>query len=194
MRKCSTILALLFVVQPVMADDTVGTEKVLKNTVNSVLAILRAENLNKEEKRGRIEKVINPVFDFPLMAKLALGRKHWPRLNKEEKKEFAGIFIGRLKDSYLEKIGLFTNEKVEFRSAVKVKKKIHVPTVVISKGEEYSILYKLHKSNDGWRIYDFEVQGVSMISTYRSQYNEHFTNNGTVSDLLEKMKKRDRAE
>lgn len=194
MRKCSAVLAFLFVVQPVIADDTAGAEKVLKNTVNSVLTILRTENLNKEEKRGRIEKVINPVFDFSLMAKLALGRKHWPRLNKEEKKAFTVLFVKRLKDSYLDKIGLFMDGKVEFKSAVKVKKKIHIPTLVISKGEEYSILYKLRNSDDEWRIYDFEVQGVSMISTYRSQHNEHFTNNGTVSGLLEKMKKRYEAE
>ena len=194
MRKCSVALVFFLVVQTVMAGDTADAEKTLKNTVSSVLAVLRTEDLNKGEKRGRLEKVINTVFGFSIMAKLALGRNHWPRLSKEEKKAFTELFVERLKDSYFEKIDLFTNEKVEFKSAVKVKKKIHVPTLVVSKGEEYSILYKFYKSGDGWRIYDFEVQGVSMISTYRSQYNEHFTNNGTIAGLLEKMKKRDGAE
>ena len=194
MRKCSTILALLLVVLPVMADDTADAEKVLKNTVNPILIFLRAEGLDKEERRDRIEKVINPVFDFSLMAKLVLGRKHWPRLNEDEKKAFTGLFVERLKNSYLEKIDLFTDEKVEFRSAAKVKNKVRILTVVISKDEEISMLYKLYKGTPGWMIYDFEVQGVSMISTYRSQYNEHFTNNGTVADLLEKMKKRNEVE
>jgi len=194
MNKCCAVLAVFLVVLPVMAGDTTNAEKILKDTVKSVLSVLRKENLNKEKKRGRIEKVINPAFNFPLMAKLSLGRKHWPNLSDGEKKAFTELFVERLKNSYLEKIDLFTNEEVEFKSAVKIKKKIHVPTIVVSKGEEISILYKLHKSASGWKIYDFEVQGVSMISTYRSQYNEHFTNNGTVAGLLEKMKKRNEAE
>lgn len=194
MRKCSAVLVLLFVIQPAMADDAADAEKALKNTVNSVMAVLRKEGLDKEKRRGRIEKIINRVFDFPLMAKLALGRNHWPRLNKEEKKTFTERFGKRLKDSYLEKIDLFTDEAVEFEQPVKVKKKIHMPTLVISKGEEYSIVYKLHKSRNKWKVYDFEVQGVSMISTYRSQHNEHFSNGGTVAGLFEKMKERDEAE
>ena len=85
MKRYSAVLALLLVVQPVMAEETVDAEKTLKDTVNSVLAILRSKDLNKKEKRDKVEEVINPVFDFHLMAKLSLGRKHWPRLSDDER-------------------------------------------------------------------------------------------------------------
>lgn len=193
MRICLPVFVVLLVIQPVMADNTADAEKVSKKAVNSVLTVLRAKDLSKEEKRSKIEKIINPIFDFQLMAKLALGRKHWLRLNKEERKTFTELFVARLKNSYLEKVGLFADEEVEFKSATEVKKKVHVLAVIVSKDDEISILYKLRKNAGKWKIYDFEIQGVSMISTYRSQYNEHFGSKGTIADLFEKMKKRDEA-
>ena len=48
-----------------------------------------------------------PVFDFPLMAKLTLGRKHWPGMTKEQQAKFTELFINLLKESYLEKISLY---------------------------------------------------------------------------------------
>ena len=50
------------------------------------------------------------------------------------------------------------------------------------------MLYKLYKSKQGWRIYDLEIQGVSLISTYRSQFDE-ILRNKTVDDLLAKLEK-----
>jgi phospholipid transport system substrate-binding protein len=48
------------------------------------------------------------------------------------------------------------------------------------------MLYKFHESKRGWLIYDIEIQGVSIISTYRSQF-DHVLSNGTIDDLLIKL-------
>lgn len=195
MRICFSVLAVFLVVQPViMADNTTEAEEMLREAVDSILAVLRADGLPKDEKRSKLEKIIEPIFDFQLMAKLALGKKHWFMMNEEERKTFTGLFVKRLKDSYLEKVNLFADEDVEFKSAAEVKKKVHISAVIVSKDEEISILYKLRRSAGRWKIYDFEIQGVSLISTYRSQYNEHFGSKGTVSGLIEKMKKKNEAE
>ena len=49
------------------------------------------------------------------------------------------------------------------------------------------ILYKLHKSNDRWKIYDVEIQGVSILLTYRSQFDD-ILSRGTVEQLLSKLR------
>ena len=49
------------------------------------------------------------------------------------------------------------------------------------------MLYKMAKTKNGWRIYDIEIEGVSLIHTYRSQYN-HILENGEIEDLLTKMR------
>lgn len=193
-KYVSIALVCSLLVRPAMADDLGNAGKVVRDTVDTILSILKEGDLSKEEKVVKIEQVIDPVFNFPLMGKLALGKKHWPRLNENEKKEFSGLFAERLKNAYLDKLELFTDEKAQFEPPIKVGTKVHIPTIVVSKGEGVPILYKLHNSREGWRIYDFEVRGVSLVSTYRAQYNEYFRNDGTVAGLLEKMKEKDETE
>ncbi|MBW1695001.1 MAG: ABC transporter substrate-binding protein, partial [Deltaproteobacteria bacterium] len=71
---------------------------------------------------------------------------------------------------------------------VQVKNKIHIPTGLVSKDNSISMLYKFYKSNYGWKIYDVEIQGVSIVSTYRAQFKE-VLGNGTIDDLLLKLEK-----
>jgi phospholipid transport system substrate-binding protein len=52
------------------------------------------------------------------------------------------------------------------------------------------MLYKLYSSNNSWKIYDIEIEGVSIIRSYRSQFNEILLK-GTIDDLLKKMEKPD---
>ena len=128
------------------------------------------------------------MFDFKRMAKLSLGRNYWPDLSREDKEKFTELFIERLRQFYLNKLTVYTDEKIIYDSPVAVKNKVHVPTHLISKNKKFSMLYKLYPSNDTWKIYDIELQGVSIIRSYRSQFKE-ILQNGTFDDLLRKMQK-----
>jgi phospholipid transport system substrate-binding protein len=66
-------------------------------------------------------------------------------------------------------------------------KKVQIPTILLSKGKKYSILYKMSNTKNGWKIYDVIIEGVSLIHTYRSQYN-HILEKSGVEDLLTKMR------
>jgi phospholipid transport system substrate-binding protein len=122
------------------------------------------------------------------MAKLSLGKKYWPDLTEENKERFTELFIKRLRTSYLDNLTIYTDENVTYEPAVQVKKKIHVPTYLISKQKKISMLYKLYQSESDWKIYDVEIQGVSIIRSYRSQFSE-ILKNGTTDDLLLKLEK-----
>jgi len=174
-------------IQPATADDKGDTAKVVRNTVEAVLECLCNKDLPDESRRDRIIEIISPVFDFPLMGKLALGRRQWPRLNEDQIKEYTGLFIAQLQNSYSDKIALFSNETVEYEEPARVKTKIHVATTVISKGERIKMLYKLYKSEEGWKVYDVEIQGVSIVSSYRAQYVQ-VLETGSIEDLLKRMK------
>ncbi len=174
--------------QTAMADDTKVAEELLKSKINAVILVLEKKELEQQTQKKEIIEIVMPIFDFSLMAKLALGKKYWSGLTKEKKQRFSELFIKLLKDSYSEKILLYTDEKIHFETPVQVKKKVHVPTVLISKNNKISMLYKLYKSKNSWRVYDIEVQGVSLISTYRSQFDE-VLRTGTIDDLLLKLEK-----
>ena len=185
------IYAVLFTLifsQSVIADDKKEAEEVLKGKLEAVILVLEKKALNEETKKKEIVEIVTPMFNFSLMSKLTLGKKHWPGFTKEQKKRFTELFTKRLKDSYLDKMMLYTDEKIEYKESVQVGKKVQIPTILTSKDNKISMLYKLYKSKQGWRIYDIEIQGVSLISTYRSQFDE-ILRNKTVDDLLAKLEK-----
>ena len=151
---------------------------------------MERKDLEKQAKRAAIEEIVTPMFDFQLMAKLSLGKKYWPDLSREDKDKFTGLFVERLRKSYLNKLTAYTDEKIIYESPVAVKKKVHVPTLLVSQSQKISMLYKLYSSKNTWKIYDIEIQGVSIIRSYRSQFKE-ILQNGTFDDLLQKMQKSD---
>jgi phospholipid transport system substrate-binding protein len=147
---------------------------------------LQKKGLEQQAKNKEIVEIVTPMFDFELMARLSLGKKHWPGLSRDKKEKFTELFIQRLKASYLMNFTLYTDEKIFYEPSVQVKKKIHAPTYLVSKDKKISILYKFYKAGNDWKIYDFEIQGVSIIRSYRSQFSR-ILENGTVDDLLLKL-------
>jgi len=181
-------LCMLFLSQPVIADDKSDAEALVKSKLDAVFAVLQKGDLDQQAKKQEINAIVTPMFDFELMAKLTLGKKHWPGLPREKREKFTELYIEMLKTSYLDKLALYTDEKVIFEPPAQVKKKVHVPTQLVSKDRKTSILYKLYKPGDDWKVYDLEIQGVSIIRSYRSQFSETLKN-GTIDDLLLKMER-----
>jgi phospholipid transport system substrate-binding protein len=184
------VLCLLILGQPLMADDKRDAEEIVKRKLDAVFAVLQKKDLDQQAKKKEINEIVTPMFDFALMAKLTLGRKYWPDLPREKKEKFTQLYIELLKTSYLDKLALYTDEKIIFEPPAQVKKKVQIPTQLVSKDRRTSILYKLYKPADDWMVYDLEIQGVSIIRSYRSQFGE-ILESGTIDDLLLKMERSD---
>jgi phospholipid transport system substrate-binding protein len=184
---------LLMMIQTVGGDDTNVAKKLLESKIEAAIAVLQKNDLDQEGKNKQIIEIVTPLFDFPLMAKLSLGRKHWPGVVNEKRQRFTELFTKRLKESYLDKLALYTDEKVVFKTPVQEKRKIKIQTELISKNNTISMLYKFHESTSSWLIYDIEIQGVSIISTYRSQFDQ-VLNKGTIDELLIKLEKPEKPE
>ena len=176
--------------QTTFPADTIAPQEILKSTLDRVFEVLEKEDIEQQEKNKAVVDLITPMFDFALMARLSLGKKHWSGLTREQKDQFTKLFVKRLRQSYLNKLTTYTDEKIIYEPSVEVKKKIHIPTRLISKGKEISMLYKFYNSKNSWKIYDVEIQGVSIIRSYRSQFKE-ILQKGTFDDLLQKMQKND---
>lgn len=184
----TTALA-LFVCFAASADErTAAVETLLKSRINHVLEILSRADLNDEAKREEVMAVINPVINFSLMAKLTLGKANWGRLTPDERNRFVDLFVKQLKASYLNKVTLYTDQKVIYQKAVESSGKVHVPTYLEAQDGRIEIIYKFYSANDQWQVYDVEIDGVSFIKSYRSQFDE-VLNNGTVDDLFTQLAK-----
>jgi len=64
-----------------------------------VISVLEKKELNEEAKKKEIVEIVTPMFNFSLMSKLTLGKKHWPGLTKDQKEKFIELFTKRLKVS-----------------------------------------------------------------------------------------------
>ncbi len=163
---------------------------------DAIIKVLQAQDLDQKTKEKIIDRIVSPMFDFPLMGQLALGRTHWPKLDAAQREKFVRLFVARLKALYLEKTALYTNEKFVLKPAAPKKNTIQIPMTLISEEKEITILYKLYKLDDRakssatgrWRIYDVEIEGVSILLTYRSQFDD-ILRRGSVEDLLSQLEK-----
>ena len=173
-----------------VADVEPEAEEKLKTSVDKVFTVLSDKELTMDQKKIKVVEITSSVFGYPLMAKLSLGKKHWSQFNSKQRAEFTSLFTGLFQDFYVNKLDLFSDEKIIFKPPIIVsKKKVQIPTVLLSKEKKYSMRYKMSKTKNGWRIYDIEIEGVSLIHTYRSQYN-HVLENGKIEDLLTKMREK----
>jgi phospholipid transport system substrate-binding protein len=193
MKRIYYYLLFFLLLSPVVvADVETEAEKILKTSIGNVFTILLDKEMAMDQKKSKVIEISNTVFGYSLMAKLSVGKAHWSEFNAKQRVEFTNLFTESFQNFYIDKLDLFSNEEVIFQPANVVrKKKVQIPTILLSKGKKYSILYKMFNSKDGWKIYDITIEGVSLIHTYRSQYN-HILQSGEVEDLLVKMREKNK--
>ena len=181
------ILCMLIFSAPVQANEMDEVRKQLKTKIDNVMVLLQDKTLDKALRDVQIVDIVTPIFDYQTMAKLSLGKKYWPKLSLEKRAMFSDLFIERLQESFLDKLDIYSDEEILYGKPQAKGKTVHVPSTLISKGNRIGMLYKFYSSTQGWKIYDVEIGGVSVIQTYRSQF-DGVLSEGTIDDLLEKLK------
>ena len=142
--------------------------------IDNVLLVLEKKELSLSQKGEEIIKIIDEVFDYELMAKIALGKETWNNLSVEKQKEFVKIFETKLKNSYVEKLELYNDQKVKIIGLKPHNNtRLQLETELIGKEGSYKINYNFYnksKEKEQWLIYDVDLVGVSIIQTYRQQF------------------------
>mgnify|MGYP003457107371 FL=1 len=148
---------------------------IMTKKIDNVLSILEQKSLPINKKGEQIIKIIDEVFDYELMARIALGKETWDTLSEQKQKEFTKIFETKLKNSYIEKLELYNDQKVKILGLNPYKNaRLQLETELLGKEGTYKINYNFYnKSKDNieqWLIYDVDLVGVSIIQTYRQQF------------------------
>lgn len=183
----TTFALLLLLGQTVGAMETETVEAMLKGKLDFVFFTLKRSDIPMDQKKALIVEDVSPIFDFSLMGKLTLGKKNWSGLTKDQRDTFIVTFTEVMKASYSDKLSLYTDEEIKILpTQVPKANKAIIPTELISKESRYAMLYKFYKSKTGWKIYDIELQGVSLIATYRTQFNQVLTEKG-FEELIIKL-------
>lgn len=161
---------------------------VMQERINSSINIVADKNLTTEQKAEKIFPLFDNVFDYQFMTKLSLGKSNWQKMTSEQRSEFTDKFISHLKNSYLSKISLYTDEKLEILDLKEIgTKRTWLLTRLVGSKDSYDITYKFYKSkNNGWLIYDVDIIGISLIQIYRAQFN-NILENSSYTALLGKI-------
>ena len=144
---------------------------------------------SNELKQEKLWKTIEEAFDFTLMTKLALG-KYRKSFSEKQLSELTDYFGKLLRKVYLGKIETGSKDKILYLDQDMVsKKKARVHTKVLREAGDISLNYSMRKTKDGWKIYDVNAEGVSLIKNYRKQFGDLLFNK-TPDQLIKKMKKK----
>ena len=164
----------------------------LRLQVDRVLKLLDDPELKKESKakdrRVAVRKIANEIFDFSETAKRSLGR-HWLARTPAERDEFVQVFTDLLERSYISRVELYGGEKIQYVSdTIEEGEQAKVQTKLVTKGGgEIPIEYRMHKKADRWLVYDVIIEGVSLVSNYRTQFNK-IIQTSSFQELVKKMK------
>ena len=147
---------------------------IMTKKIDNVLSILEQKSLPINKKGEQIIKIIDEVFDYELMARISLGKETWNSISSEKQKKFTKVFESKLKKSYIEKLELYNDQKVEIIGLKPHNNtRLQLETQLVGKEGNYQINYNFYnkaKDSEQWLIYDVDLVGVSIIQTYRQQF------------------------
>lgn len=166
------------------------TEQV-KQTIDKVIDILNNKELKKpnksDERRSLLRKATEVSFDYEEMAKRSLAI-HWHKRTPQEKKEFTSLFSELLERSYINKIESYSDEKILYTDeSVESYYSVVKTRIITKRNVEVPVDYRLLKTGNEWKVYDIVIEGVSLVSNYRSQFNK-IIRKDSYKELVKKLK------
>ena len=193
LRILPGIFALILGMQSALAADAnTAPDALARTTTQEVLSILKAD---KEIQGGNLQKVyelveakILPNFDFNRMTQLAVG-KHWPSASAQQKQALVTEFRNLLVRTYASSLTAFSNQTVDFKpmnmkpgdEEVVVKSEVKQPG-----GQAIPIDYSMYKTAFGWKVYDVSIDGVSLVTNYRSSFSTKIRQSG-IDGLISQL-------
>ena len=183
-----TLSLFVLTVPVIQAGDIEDINSIVKKKVAVIFDLLGKQDIKKNERNEKIVGELNEIMDFQLAAYLSLG-KHWKKISKTQKKEFVETFQQYINNYIVEKIDLYTNQKIDIGDSKIVKKgRAELEIGILSGGDTLQVNFKLRKNKKKeWRVYDVDIEGVSLITTFRSQFSG-VLKNSSFEELLEKLK------
>jgi phospholipid transport system substrate-binding protein len=165
------------ILRPAPAAD--APTAVVEETTSGVIAILRDAGLSSEQKRQRVEQVVLEQVDFATLSKLVLAR-NWSRFTEAQRGEFMTLFKNHLSMTYGRNVETYKNEKVTITGSRQESGGDWTVKTKIVRGGPADILvdYRLRQRDGAWKIIDVIIEGVSLVSNFRSQFQDVVSSGG----------------
>ncbi len=176
-----------------------GPVQVVQTTADRVLTEVKSHKTELEATPAQIyelvDQIILPHFDFNRISRLVLG-KHWRRASPEQRKRFISEFQELLIRTYAMALLNYSDQQITYLPLRRAEDavKVTVNTKVSAAGSpQIPIDYKLYLTDDEWKVYDVTIDGISLVSTYRSSFASQIRR-FKMDGLLKRMSKMNKRE
>ena len=199
-KLINSILALAILCGVSFAEAAMAPDVLVKNTSEDVLEIIKEDKDIQEGNQHKLfaltEEKILPNFNFNTVSRLVLG-KNWVRATPSQKAAFQTEFKSLLLRTYATALSKYKNQTIEFKpfkmqpndTVVTVKSLIKQPGA-----QAITLDYSLEKQVDGsWKVFDIVVEGVSLVTNYRSQFAQEIRQNG-LDSLTKKLAEKNKVD
>ncbi|MGQ0443177.1 MAG: MlaC/ttg2D family ABC transporter substrate-binding protein [Methylophilaceae bacterium] len=173
-------------------------DELVKRTAEDVLAVVKSDADiqagNQEKIFALAEEKILPNFNFDRVSRLVLG-KNWTRATPEQKAAFQVEFRTLLLRTYATALSKYKNQTIEYKPLRMADNAItaSVKTQILQPGgQPIAVDYTLALEKDAWKVYDIVIEGVSLVTNYRSQFSQEVRQNG-LDSLIKKLAEKNTA-
>jgi phospholipid transport system substrate-binding protein len=185
------VLLFLFVASLVIAASS--PLLLVQDTANQMLQSLQEHKATIKTHRAEVYKIVEdillPHVDVEAMSRSVLGRNVWTKATPDQQARFSEAFTTLLVHTYSSALAAYTNETIKFypiRGGV-TGNRVQVQSVIIRQnGPSIPVNYRLVAVGDSWKIYDFSIEGVSILESFRSQFEHDIAQQG-LDNLIEKL-------
>ena len=169
------LFASLLCLSSVLSAEEKPEEK-LKSTIESVIDVLyqSGESISLEQKRNQVLAVLEQSFSFDIIIRRTLGR-NWQKLNAQQQQQVVTLATDLMIHSYTREFHNGARPTVAFKKPLELSKnKLEISSVLSLPDNKINLSYRLARLESGWQVYDLLVEGVSLVSNYRKQFDAHF--------------------
>ena len=169
-----------------VAVDRSSPTGVVQAVVDKVLMVLKDESLEQEARRAKIRKLIAPHFDFQAMSRSILAQ-NWKKASRQQRDRFIELFSNLLENTYIVAMEAYTNQKIVVGPEKRKGRRALVKTLIEQDtGVTTPINFRMRQNADGWYAYDVIIEGVSLVSNYRSTFRTIVKRDG-MDGLLDQL-------
>lgn len=186
----SLVTVLSFLVFPAHAQD--APDDLVRRSSNEILAAIKADKDLQAGNQKKIEKLaedkILPYFNFARMTQLAVGR-NWREATDAQKKSLVDEFRTLLVRTYSTSLSQYRNQTIDVKplKVAAADTEVVVKTQVLQPGgQPIPIDYSMEKVGTAWKVYDVLIDGVSLVTNYRSSFNTEVQKSG-VDGLIKSL-------
>lgn len=194
-RKFLVVILGLMMIIGVAQAQVASPVTVLQTAANQMISSL-AQNKGKLKQNtgiiyGIVNRVLLPYIDLNRMSMAVVGRQYWTSATPAQRSEFIKQFTHLVTSTYAAALASYDDDVVKFypiRGDYSKSNTLTVRSMIVRRnGQKIAVDYNVVRNGDSWKVYDFSIENISMVQSYRSQFADVLSRQG-MDGLLKQLK------